>query len=137
MPEIITSAIWVRNAQNNEWFDFLRLNFDSAYFRERKGVFVLWYAAGNQSKVIKVGSGNLSEQLKTLRVTPTVLQYGNYGTLKVSWIIANGNLREDQFNGVESFLFNLYSPLMGDKKISDPTQISPVIVIGNIPPKTQ
>lgn len=76
MPTTSLPVVWQKNTQNNEWFDFLRLDLTATYFAGgKKGVFVIWYAAPNKAKVIKIGSGNLVEQLKNLRANPAILQY--------------------------------------------------------------
>lgn len=121
-------VIWQKNTQNNEWFDLLRLDLSAPYFMGKRGVFVIWYVAPPKTKVIKVGSGNLAEQLKNLRVNPTILQYSTNGTLKVSWIAVNGNLQENQMQGVETFLYDIYSPLVGEKPAG--ITIIPVNLIG-------
>ncbi len=118
------NVVWQKNSQNNEWFDFLRLDLDSSYFNGKKGVYVLWYVAPPKAKAIKVGSGNLLEQLKNLRSNPLVLQYSNNGTLKVSWVTVNGALKEDQMAGVEAFLYDSYSPLMGERNSAASIEIN-------------
>ena len=117
-------VVWQKNTQNNEWFDLLRLDLDAPYFTGKRGVFVIWYITAGKAKVIKIGSGNLAEQLKNLRVSPSVLQYSNMGTLKVSWIAVNGILQENQMHGVEAYLYEHYSPLEGVKPTVTPIEVN-------------
>lgn len=115
-------AIWLKNTRNNEWFDFLRLNLDSTYFQQgKKGVFMIWNAGG---RVIKIGSGNLLDQLKNLKSNPLILDYSKNGPLKISWVAVNGVLKEEQMAGVEAFLQTSYSPALGEKSHAAPIPIN-------------
>ena len=116
MPQKLL-VTWQKNAQTNEWFDFLRLDLNTPYFTGgKKGVYVIWLASGQKNPVIKVGSGNLAENFRNLRANPLVIQYSNGGQLKVSWIAVNGVLQEDQMDSVEAYLCRVYSPTLIDKK---------------------
>ena len=112
-------VVWIKNTQNNDWFDFLRLNLDSSYFIDKRGVYVIWYASPGTAKVVKLGSGNISERLKEHRLNPDIIRYASYGQLKVSWII----LGESEFLGVEKYLARVYSPLVGDRYPEDINEI--------------
>lgn len=115
------NVVWQKNAQNNEWFDFLKLNLESQYFQQgRKGVFMIWNAGG---RVIKIGSGNLLEQLKNLRSNPLILDYSKHGPLKVAWVAVNGVLKEEQLPGAEAFLQASYLPLLGERSQAEPIPI--------------
>ncbi len=107
---------WVKNTQNNNWFDFLRLNLNAPYFGGKKGVYVIWYSAPTIAKVIRLGSGILIDRLKEHRSNPEITKFSSSGQLKVSWIIADGiNLRESELEGVEAYLSRVYSPLIGQR----------------------
>lgn len=116
-------VIWQKNNQNNEWFDFLRLNLDAPYFQGKRGVFAIWYTSPSQAKVIKIGSGNIGEQLKNLRLNPAVLKYAENGPLKVSWVVVNGILQENQIAGAEAFLYEIYNPLIGERNPASKIEI--------------
>lgn len=122
----LTNAIWYKNNQNNEWFDLLRLDLDAPYFIGRRGVFAVWRASPGKSQVIKVGSGNLAEQLKNVRSNPQVLEFSKGGPLKVSWVAVNGILREDQMDGVEAYLYDIYAPVLSERKSAQPIIINPI-----------
>jgi len=125
MPKEITTAVWIKNTQNNEWFDFLRLNLDAPYFSgNRKGVFMIWYVSPGKSRVIKIGSGILADQLKNIRTNPQVLDFTKNGPLKVSWVTINGILKEEELLGVERYLYDTYSPLIGEKSLGDSIKIN-------------
>lgn len=130
MPSEPLPVIWQKNAQNSEWFDFLKLDLEAPYFKSippKRGVFLIWYAVPNAAKVIVLGSGNLLEQFRNLRGNPNVIQFSNNGPLKVSWVVVNGVLHEDQIVGVEAFLFNAYKPIFGTSPSATPI---PVKLIG-------
>lgn len=98
---------WIKNTTNGQWFDFLRLNLESSYFLDKRGVYVIWYTSPSQAKVIYVGQGNIGERLKEHRQNPSITHYSQYGQLKVSWaIIPNDNW----LNGIEAYLADLYNP---------------------------
>lgn len=102
---------WIKNSQNNDWFDLLRLNLEGSYFIGKKGVYVIWYTSPGIAKVIRLGSGNISERLKEHRSNPDIIKYSSYGQLKVSWII----LDEYEMPRVEQYLSRIYSPIVGDR----------------------
>ncbi len=107
---------WVKNTQNNEWFDFLRLNLSAPYFDNKVGAYVIWYISPSSAKAIRVGSGNISERLKEHRDNQEITKYSSLGQLKVSWIVAdNTQLRQDELEGVEAYLARVYSPLVGER----------------------
>ena len=102
---------WLKNTQNNAWFDFLRLDLDAPYFVGKRGVYVIWYSSPSIAKVVRLGSGNIAERLKTHRENPEITKFSNNGQLKVSWIIVN----DEAMLGVEKFLAKSYSPLLGER----------------------
>lgn len=106
---------WVKNNQNNEWFDFLRLNLDAPYFIGKRGVYAIWYV-GTPSKVIKIGSGNIVERLREHRSNTEITKFSSFGPLKVTWAVINGiNFKEEHLMGVECFLASTYTPLIGER----------------------
>ncbi len=109
-------VIWIKNNQNNEWFDFLRLNLDAPYFMGKRGIYVIWYTSPSIAKVVRVGSGSISERLKEHRSNPEITKFSNSGQLKVTWIIVN----ESDMFGIEKFLARVYSPLIGDRFPDEP-----------------
>ncbi len=107
---------WIKNNQNGEWFDFLRLNLDAPYFNNKVGVYVIWYTSPLLAKVIRVGSGNIAQRLKEHRANQEITKYSSMGSLKVSWVVADSNpLLPSEIQGAELFLANRYHPLVGDR----------------------
>jgi hypothetical protein len=102
---------WVKNSNNNQWFDLLRLNLNASYFNDKEGVYVIWYAGPAEAKAIRVGQGNIGDRLREHRTNPEIIRYAHYGQLKVSWAIVPKQYRD----GVEAYLFDSYNPLIGDR----------------------
>jgi len=115
------SVDWIKNQNNDQWFDFLRLNLDSPYFQEKKGVYVIWYTGSSEAKVIRIGQGHIGTRLKEHRSNPEISKYSNYGQLKVSWAIVDPQHRD----GVEAYLFDSYNPLIGERlPIAQPISVN-------------
>lgn len=111
MPNLTVN--WVKNSNNNESFDLLRLNLNAPYFLNKVGVYVIWYASpSGVNKVIRVGQGDIASRLREHRSNPEILRYSSYGQLKVTWALLNS--QEDR-NGVEAYLYDSYSPLIGER----------------------
>lgn len=109
-------VMWVKNTQNNDWFDFLRLNLDSPYFVGKKGVYVIWYTSPGLAKAVRVGSGVIGDRLKEHRENPEVTKYSSSGQLKVAWVIVNDTaFFESEMEGAEKYLARVYAPLIGDR----------------------
>lgn len=109
MPSLTIN--WVKNSSNNEWFDLLRLNLNAPYFLNKEGVYIIWYSSPSGAKVIRVGQGDIGSRLIEHRSNPEILRYSSYGQLKVTWALVNSQYR----NGVEAFLYDSYSPLIGER----------------------
>lgn len=103
---------WIKNSQNNQWFDLLRLNLNASYFSGKTGVYVIWYTNPQAAKVIYVGSGIIGERLAEHKTNPEILKYSQYGQLKVSWVLIND---ETEMRGIEAFVANSYNPAIGEK----------------------
>lgn len=109
---------WVKNEQNNEWFDFLRLNLEAPYFNGKRGVYIIWYTSSisGTSKVIRVGQGDIGDRLREHRNNPDITKYSSLGQLKVTWALVNNiNFFEGDLNGVEAYLSAIYEPLIGER----------------------
>lgn len=109
---------WIKNGQNNEWFDFLRLNLNAPYFTGKRGVYIIWYTSSlsGTSKVIKVGQGDIGDRLREHRNNPDITKYSSSGQLKVAWaLVDNINFFETDLNGVEAYLSDTYRPLIGER----------------------
>jgi hypothetical protein len=109
---------WIKNGQNNEWFDFLRLNLNAPYFNDKRGAYAIWYTSSisGTSKVIRLGQGDIGDRLREHRNNPDITRYSSLGQLKVTWaLVDNINFFEADLDGVEAYLSDLYQPLIGDR----------------------
>lgn len=123
------SVNWIKNNNNNDWFDFLRLNLDAPYFMNQRGVYVIWYTTPSVAKVIRVGSGNIAERLKDHRSNPEITKFSSFGQLKVSWLtIDNINIFEGEIIGIEKYLARVYSPLVGDRYPDQDNEVSVTLI---------
>lgn len=102
---------WIKNSNNNEWFDLLRLNLNAPYFQNKEGVYIIWYVGAGGTKVIRVGQGDIGLRLQEHKNNPEIIRYGTYGQLKVTWAIVDKQYRDS----VEAYLFDSYSPLIGER----------------------
>lgn len=85
------------------------------------GVYVIWHR-GNPSQVVRVGQGNVADRLTAHKSDPDILAYAERG-LSVTWAA----VLVSQADGVERFLANQYSPLVGDRHPA----VAPIVV--NLP----
>lgn len=117
-------VVWVKNPNNGEYFDLLRLNLGGPYFQEAKGVYIIWYASPSGARVIRVGQGNIGERLKVHLANPQIIQYSKYGSLKVSWVVISPLL----FDRVEVFLYDYYRPVVGERApVAVPLPVTPLL----------
>ncbi len=101
---------WVKNTQNQDWFDLLKLNVYSPYFNNIFGVYVIWYTTSSGGKVIKIGTGNIGEKLRIEKTNPEILRFSNFGQLKVTWSI----ISPMTISGVLAYLSDEYNPVLGE-----------------------
>lgn len=114
---------WVKNTTNGQYFDFLRLDLNSAYFNGREGVYVIWYASPSEARVIRVGQGNIGERLKEHISNWQITQFSKSGQLKVTWALVPKIMQD----GIEAFLFDYYRPLVGERTPSvNPVKVNPI-----------
>lgn len=74
------------------------------------GVYVIWHA-GNPSRVVRVGQGDVGARLAAHRQDQAILAYGRYGVLYATWAAVPVGLRD----GVERHLAERWVPLVGDR----------------------
>jgi len=73
------------------------------------GVYVIWHG-GNPGKVVRVGQGNIADRLRAHRNDRDIGAWASKGTLYVTW----ASVPASQQNGVERYLADTWSPLVGD-----------------------
>lgn len=116
---------WVKSV-GGDYLDLLRLDLNSAYFLAgpKLGVFVIWYAGPSKSAAIRIGQGNIRDQLAARRADPQIAQFASQGQLKVSWIIVNPG----DFDGIEAYLYDYYKPLVGERRpVSQSIPVTPLL----------
>ena len=96
---------WVKSTAN-EWLNFQTFNLSNDH---GQGVYIIWHA-GNPSRVVYVGQGDIAARLRSHRNNADITYYSKYGTLKVTW----ASVSSHQLDGVEHYLANTWNPLVGD-----------------------
>lgn len=121
IPPLIVN--WVKNQNNGQYFDFLKLDLSSSYFIGKVGVYVIWYVTPTGGKAIYIGQGNIGERLKNHRENWRITQYSRNGQLKVTWAI----ISQEYLDRVESGLFKDYAPLEVERTPeADPIPVTPI-----------
>lgn len=110
---------WIKY-RNQQWCRLNTLNLDKV---TSQGAYVIWQPSRNNS-VIRIGQGNISQQLQILRNHPDITYFGN--DLLATWASVHTDFRD----GVERYLYEQFSPLVGDQIASGP------LVYINLPGKS-
>lgn len=97
---------WQKCNKKNNWCTFNGVNLDTV---KADGVYIIWHA-GNPSRVIYVGQGDVAERIENHRNNTKITQHSQSGKLYVTW----AKLSENQKNGVERYLADKWNPLVGD-----------------------
>ena len=90
---------WVKYRKHG-WCRLNTLNLEKVI---SSGVFIIWKPK-NRHNVIRIGQGNIANQLHTLRNDPEITQFGT--DLLVTWAGIPTKYRD----GIERYLFEQYSP---------------------------
>ena len=67
--------------------------------------------SGDPPNVVRIGQGGIAARLTAHRADQAILAYRQRGKLMVTWAA----LLASQMDGVERFLANRYTPLIGDR----------------------
>jgi hypothetical protein len=97
---------WIRS-RADAWLEFETFDLSTAF---GEGVYIVWHA-GQPSRVVKVGQGEIPERLDAHRRDDTICAYRRFGTLYVTWAIVPVAYRD----GVERYLGDYWKPLVGDR----------------------
>lgn len=97
---------WIKS-QANTWLELETFDLQTA---TGAGVYVIWHA-GNPSKAVKVGQGNIRDRLTAHRNDNAILRYRSNGMLHVTWATVPAAQRD----GVERYLGDYYKPLVADR----------------------
>ncbi len=93
---------WVKCSDH--WCSLQRVNLGPV---KASGVYVIWEQGGD-NRVVRVGQGDIADRLNQHRNDPTITSYGE---LLVTW----ASVDEWYMDGVERYLADMYSPLVGDR----------------------
>lgn len=74
-----------------------------------RGVYVIWHE-GQPARVVRLGQGNIADRLRSHRTDTAITGFRARGVLRVTW----ASLPVAQWDGVERYLADRYSPLVGD-----------------------
>jgi hypothetical protein len=74
---------------------------------KESGVYIIWHA-GNPSRVVRIGQGDVAERLGVHRKDREILAYATHGILRATW----ADLPVHQWDGVERYLANTWPPLV-------------------------
>jgi len=102
---------WGKCGDDSHWCSFKNLNLDSDSFKDKRGVYIIWYS----ETVVRLGSGIIKDRIEAHRKDPEINKYPD---MKVTWAKINAN----QMQGVEAYLADVLEPVVGER-FPDRTQI--------------
>ena len=111
---------WIK-CHGDVWCKLGTVNLEHEHFDSMEGVYIIWHG-GSNSSTVRVGKGNIRERLADHRTNPEIQAYAQH-TLYVTW----ASVPSAQKNGVELFLAQRLSPLVGERS----PNVSPIEV--NLP----
>lgn len=97
---------WIQCGDDGHWCNLKNLTLAGV---TAKGVYIIWHE-GNPGRVVRVGQGDVSDRLGAHRIDDEILEYEKNGSLLVTWAAVS----EAQRDGVEHYLADQLSPLVGD-----------------------
>ena len=102
----MTYLNWVKCGDGANWCPLETVTLDEV---NASGVYIIWHE-GNPGRVVRVGQGDIKDRLCKHRKDKDVLAYKSSGILRVTW----ASVPLFQRDGVERYLANTWSPLVGD-----------------------
>lgn len=105
----MTNLTWNKCGESKTWCDFFTLNLTHEHFDDMEGVYIIWHT-GNPAKTVRVGQGVIKDRLASHRDDRAIAGYKSHG-MKVTWARVSATQR----NGVERYLAEALSPLVGDR----------------------
>lgn len=89
------------------WLELARVNLTE---ETDFGVYIIWHA-GQPSRVVRVGQGDIATRLTAHRNDSAITSYAQHGILCVTWAVVSPRL----VDGVERYLAEYWKPLVGDR----------------------
>jgi hypothetical protein len=97
---------WLKS-KSGTWLPFETVNLEA---ETSFGIYVIWHA-GNPSRTVKVGQGNIASRLLSHRRDRSIITYGRIGTMYVTWAAVSPRL----VDGVERYLGDYLKPLVAER----------------------
>ena len=91
----------------NSWCPFETVNLEG--IGDVEGVYLIWHG-GPTPRWVRVGQGNIKEQITQLRTDPQIMAFRQH-KLFVTWAA----VPENQRDGIEAFLAAYCAPLVGER----------------------
>jgi hypothetical protein len=104
----MTTLTW-NQCQGDRWCSFENVDLTHAHFTGMAGVYVIWHG-GQTPKTVRAGQGDIADRIAAHRKDPKITAYSAHG-LFVTW----AKVPAGQHNGVEAYLADRLSPLVGDR----------------------
>ena len=98
---------WIKSTADS-WLKLETFNLESCDVNP--GVYIIWHA-GNPSRVVYVGQGDIKARLGLHRNDKEITAYNKQGTLYVTWAAVPAR----SLDGVERYLADYWKPLVGDR----------------------
>jgi hypothetical protein len=95
---------WIK-CQSGNWCSFATVDLSEV---KAEGVYIIWHG-GDKPKVVRVGQGKVADRIAAHRNDRAITAYSSLG-LYVTWAAVPAAQRD----GVERYLADCYSPLVGD-----------------------
>ncbi len=103
--QTIMNLLWLK-CKNNAWCSLRDVDLSHSYYDNFVGIYIIWYwNKFGEAVTIKVGQGNLREQLTVHRSDPRIQQYAHLNLL-VTWTDTLPHLRD----GAEAYLGKVLKP---------------------------
>lgn len=99
----------------NVWGPLLTVDTSHSHFDNMEGLYIIWHS-GQNPHVVRVGQGVIRDRILAHRGDPQIFRYCDQG-LFITWARVGTQFRD----GVERYLAELLSPLVGDRYPSVPS----------------
>ncbi len=114
IEQIRSMQILWQKCAGNVWGLLLTVDTAHPHFDNMEGVYIIWHG-GQNPQVVRVGQGVIRDRIITHREDWQVLHYRDQG-LFITWAPVRTPFRD----GVERYLAEVLSPLVGDRYPSTP-----------------
>jgi len=107
MPPQPKTIQWIKCEPDPHWCNLPTLEVDKIQVR---GVYMIWYesSTAQAAHVVRIGQGDIAQQLAMERINPLTLSYTTKAPLRVTWAAASAQ----ETDGIERFLIDKYKPYL-------------------------